>query len=164
MRGLLMDPYDMLDLTVEELVSLAKEMHKFSCRAYWQDEVDFEFDIESDTYEEGIKQVAERLASPEHYPCNVEYQTFYNITLPIKNEDGVYRAIKFESCDHEWYDTSHKYSREYEIKRHPAYVAKKLQIEEEEKKKRDNELRAVEIRKREQELAIYEKVKKELGL
>lgn len=156
-----MDEYDLLGLTVEELASRAKEVHKFYCIGQWQNEIDFEFDITSDTYEDGIRQVAERLASPRHYATSVDYSVFYIIQLPIKDEDGIWRLVDFNSKD-ENTNHCHRYSSSFEISKHPAFIAKQKEIAELEKKKRHDEMRAAELRQREKELAIYEKVKREL--
>lgn len=155
-----MDEYELLDLSVEELMSTAKEIHKFECSGEWQRQVDFEFEIISETYEDGISQVAEKLAT-DGYPVPVYYSTYYTIQLPIKDEDGVWRLLNFNSID-ENIITGHKYSSSFQISKHPVFIAKQKEIAELEKKKKEDEIRADKLRLKQQEMKIYEKVKREL--
>lgn len=157
------DEYDLLNLPVEELLDRKKEVHAFKCQSFDYDyRLDFEFETTSSTYDEGIAEVAKKLAE-ENCPVDVHYERYYSITLPIKDEDGIWRNTTFNSRD-EGVNYCHRYSTSYEIKKHPAYIARRAELEKEQKEKKEAEMMAEEKRKKAAELAIYEKVKKEMGL
>jgi hypothetical protein len=154
-----MDEYQLLDLPTEELLQTVKEMHLFKCDANFRDIHDFDFEIESETYEDGIAKVAEKLATPPFYPTHVEYERYYKITLPIYNE-GYWQNVEFSSRNGNRY--CHDYESPYDIKQHPAFITKSAAVQAETTRLMQEQDRQIELRRKRSEMEIYEKVKKEL--
>lgn len=151
-----MDEIDTLDITVEELTKNLKVTWFCSASAWFRDCRDFEAETEGGTYEEAVEKMAVQLTQPDYYATTVYCREVRKLQIPLEDGDGVFHFkefTNFESHDyHKWRDS---------IKKHPAFIA---EVEKQNKAKADKEKADREAHSRyvrEQELAVYEKIKRE---
>lgn len=151
-----MNEYDTLDITVEVLTQNLKVTWFCDASAWFRDCHDFETETSGATYEEAIEKMAVQLAQPDYYATTVHCREVRTLQIPLADEDGVFHFKEFTNVErhdyHEWRDS---------IKKHPAFIA---EMERQAKEKADKEKAEKEAHIRycrEQELAIYEKIKKE---
>lgn len=157
-----MNAYDMLDITVEELSKMIETKHRMSSEAWYRSEHDFTATTEGSTYEEAIEKMAIQLAQPGYYPNDVIWTVIKTVNIPVMNDDGYYELVKFTASEDGTY--GHKYSSGAAIKKHPAYIKTNEDTLRAEKEKQEADKEAAKEAKRLADIAIYERIKKELNL
>lgn len=148
-----------LDLILALLQTKIKTVHKFSSSSEFRGIEDFSIELIADSYEDGIAKIVTQLARENHVG-DVDWQPLMQLDFPVLEDGGHVDFKSFVESDPE--RRSHKWESQYIICDHPAYAAEKQRQEEESTRMRAAMTEKAKAEQRARELAIYEKIKKEL--
>lgn len=143
----------------EDLLRQAKKVHVLRAYETWQGQVDYDLEVEGDTYQQAAEKMALEFCEYDSLPHHgtITYSVYYSVQLPFEDKHLEFNSANISDIEH----IEHPYRAAESIKKHPAYLAVKERDRKVAQDKKDAEEKARQELVRQQELAIYERIKRE---